>query len=94
MSKTATLTWTDPPAPLTGLEVAFHVAGAPSFTVLSTVAPGVQTATIPDLVDGDYTFRVVVLNKSARSAGVTVTGTVVTPDAVPGDVSGLAVTFA
>lgn len=93
MTQTATLSWTDPSAPLTAVEVAMHVQGATDFTVLQTLAPGVQKATIPDLADGDYTFRVVVINGKARSAGVAVTGTVSTPDQVPGDVTGLAVAF-
>lgn len=91
--QTATLTWVDPAPPVTGLEVSMQVQGASAFTVLQTVAPGVQKATIPDLADGTYVFRVVALNNSARSAGVTTSGTAKTPDAVPADVTSLAVTF-
>lgn len=93
VTQTANLTWTDPAAPLTAVEVAMHVQGATDFTVLDTVAPGVQKLSVPSLADGDYTFRVVVINGKARSAGVTVTGTVSTPDQVPGDVTGMAVAF-
>lgn len=86
----AKLTWTDPTGPLTGIEIAMRVTGAPSFTILNTVAKGVQTFTQVDLADGSYDFRAVALNGSKRSAGVIISGSVVSP---PGDVSGFAVTF-
>ena len=86
----ANLTWTDPAGPLTGVEIAMRVTGAPSFTVLNTVAKGVQKFTQVDLVDGSYDFRAVALNGAKRSAGVIVTGSVVS---TPGDVSTLAVNF-
>lgn len=81
--KSVKLTWTDPAAPLTGVELAMRVAGAPDFTVLSTVAPGVQTLDVPDLADGAYEFRAVALNLDKRSSGVTTTATVATPVATP-----------
>lgn len=31
-----------------------RIAGAPNFTVLSTIAKGVQKLEVPDLVDGTY----------------------------------------
>lgn len=86
----AILTWSDPSGPLTGVEIAVKVSGAPDFTPVSVVSPGVQTLTIPDLVDGDYEFRAVCINGSKRSSGRTVTGKV---ESAPGEVSGLAVAF-
>lgn len=97
MTQTATLKWIDPAAAITGIEIAVQLQGAPSFTVLTTVQPGVQTASVPDLADGTYTFRAVALNGSARATGVTVTGTAAEAPAAPvapGDVTGLSVTFA
>lgn len=86
----AKLVWVDPTSVITGIEVSMRVSGAPSFTVVNTVAKGIQTLTVPDLVDGTYDFRVVAVNGSKRSAGAVVTGKVETP---PGDVTGLVVTF-
>lgn len=91
MSKTAVLTWTDPTTKFTGVEVAMRVAGAADFTVLATIAPGVQTDTVPDLADGTYEFRVTALNGTLRAAGVTASATVVT-DVAPADVTNLTVT--
>jgi hypothetical protein len=54
MSKSIVLNWTDPPAPLTGVEIAMRVQGAPDYSPLPVVAKGVQTLTVPDLVDGTY----------------------------------------
>lgn len=86
----ATLSWVDPSGPMTGVEIAMRVAGAPSFTPIATAPNGAQTLLVPDLVDGTYEFRAVVLNGSKRSAGRTVSGSV---ESVPGDVSSLAVSF-
>ena len=92
--QTATLKWTDPAGQLTGVEVSMRVVGAPDFTVLATIPPGVQTDQVPDLAAGDYEFRVVALNGTLRAAGVTVSGSVAAPPVAPGDVTGLTVTFA
>lgn len=92
MSKTANLAWTDPAAPLTGIEVAYKKAADADFVVFATLAPGVQADSIPNLADGDYDFKVTVLNGTARSTGQVVSGTI-TSDAVPGEVSGLTVSF-
>lgn len=92
MSKTATLTWGDPSNKFTGIEVAMRVGGAPDFTALAVVGPGIGTHVIPDLVDGDYEFKVTALNGSLRSAGVVVSASVVT-EVAPDDVSGLTVTL-
>lgn len=86
----AILTWKDPSGPMTGVEISMRVSGAPNFTVLNEVAKGVQTLEVPDLVDGTYEFRAVVLNGSKRSQGRTVTGKV---ESEPGDVSALSVAF-
>jgi hypothetical protein len=95
MSKTATLVWVDPTNKFTGVEVAVRVAGAPDFTVVANIAPGIQKDVIPDLTDGDYEFRVTALNGILRASGKTVTASVVTPpvDVAPDDVSGLTVTL-
>jgi hypothetical protein len=86
----AILTWKDPSGPMTGVEISMRVSGAPNFTALSTVAKGVQKLEVPDLVDGTYEFRAVVVNGSKRSKGVTISGKV---ESVPGDVSDFAVAF-
>jgi hypothetical protein len=86
----AKLTWKDPSGPLTGVEIAMRIAGAPEFTVLEVVEKGVQEHVVPDLVDGTYEFRATALNGSKRAAGRVVSGKVET---VPGDVSNLAVDF-
>ena len=95
MSKSIVLNWTDPPAPITGIEIAMRVQGAPDYTPLPVVAPGVHTLTVPDLVDGTYEFRAVSINGSKRSAGVFTSATVSTAtpaDVVPGDVTGFTAT--
>lgn len=92
MSQNAVLTWVDPSGPLTGVEIAVATDGT-NFTVAGTASPGAQTFSVPDLADGSYTFKATSLNGSARSGGVSTTGTVVSPPVVPGDVSNLAVSF-
>lgn len=67
-----------------------RIAGAPNFTVLSTIAKGVQKLEVPDLVDGTYEVRAVVVNGSKRSKGVVKSGKV---ESVPGDVSEFSVAF-
>jgi hypothetical protein len=96
MSKTATIVYTDPTTKFTGVEVAMRVAGAPDFTIIANIAPGIQKDVIPDLVDGDYEFRLVALNGVLRSSEVLLTGTVSTPpvDVAPDAVTGASVTFA
>lgn len=94
MSKKATLTWADPPAPFTAIELAIRVQGAPAFSVAGTVGPGVQSFPISGLADGDYDFRAVAVNGSARSSGQVVSASVVTAppvDATPADVTGFSV---
>lgn len=86
----ATLSWSDPTGPMTGVELAIRIVGAPDFTVLDVVAKGVQTLVVPDLQDGSYEFRAVVVNGSKRSVAVFTSGAV---ESVPGAVSGLAVSF-
>lgn len=88
----AVLTWKDPTSTITAIEIAMQVQGAPDFTVLNTVVPGVQTLSVPDLVDGVYTFRAVAVNGAKRSKGVTAMATVDTTVA-PDDVTELAVTL-
>lgn len=83
----ANVTWKDP-ANLTGVEVSMRVVGAPSFTALSTVAKGVQALAIPNLDDGDYEVKCVVVNKTLKSAGVVKSFTVLS---APGEVTNLAV---
>lgn len=98
MTQTATIKWTDPAAAIfggqafSGVEVAMQVEGAPSFTVIGTVAPGGQTDTIPDLADGDYSFRLTALFGTKRATGVVLTGEVASGPAP--DVTGASVTFA
>lgn len=92
MTQTATITWKDS-SPITAVEIAMQVQGAPDFTVINSVAPGVQTLSVPDLVDGVYTFRAVAVNGNKRSKGVTTMATVDTTVA-PDDVTELSVTLA
>ena len=100
MSKTASLAWTNPTLKYTGVEVAMRVAGAPSFTVLAVVSPGVTSHAIPALDDGDYEFQVTALNGALRAPNPPViAGSVVTPppapvEVAPDNVTGLTVTFA
>lgn len=92
MTQTAKITWVDPTTKFTGVEVAMRVSGATDFTVLATIAPGVQTDTVPDLADGTYDFRVTAMNGSLRAPGVVVSGTVST-EVAPDNVTGVTVTF-
>lgn len=85
---TATLTWVDPTTPISGVEIAMRVQGAPTFTVLETVAAGAQRAVVPDLVDGTYEFRAIAVNGSKRAGGVTRLATVET---TPADVGNFAI---
>jgi len=84
----AKLTWKDPTTPMTGVELAMRVVGAPGFTKIANVPKGTQTLDVPDLVDGAYEFRAVVENGVApnikRSPGIIVAATIVT---TPGDVT-------
>ena len=89
--KNAVLTWVDPTGPLTGVEVAMRVQNAPEFTVINTVAKGVQRLVVPDLVEGTYEFRAVALNGDKRSEDRTTSGTI--EFATPGAVTDLAVSF-
>ena len=95
MAKSILLNWVDPSGPRTNIEIAMRVAGAPDYTPLPLVAPGVQTLVIPDLVDGTYEFRAVVINGTKRSPGVFASAAVSTAppeDVVPGDVTGFTAT--
>ena len=96
MTQTATLTWVAPTLTYTGVEIAMRVSGAPTFTVLATIATGVLSHVIPALDDGSYDFQVTALNGTLRASGVIVSGAVVTPPVLvaPDNVSGLTVTFA
>lgn len=92
MSKTATITWVDPTDKITSVEVAMRVATAPNFTVVTNIQPGVQIEVIPALDDGDYEFRLVPVNGTARGPETILKGTAAT-DAVPGAVTGAKVIF-
>ena len=94
VSKVATLTWIDPTNKFTDIEVAMRVIGAPDFTIIADIKPGIQTDVIPALDDGEYEFRVTALNGTLRASGIIVTASVITPpvDVAPDNVTNLVVT--
>jgi hypothetical protein len=72
----------DPLAELTGIEVFMKVGGAPDFTKIDTVAPGVQSYTIQDLPPGDYQFQIDAVDKQTPpkvSTVATAAATIVAP---------------
>lgn len=89
--QTATLTWKDPISQITGVEIAVRASADLDFTVITVVAPGVQTLVVPDLDNDTYVFSATSLNGSKRASGVMVTAVV---EDIPGNVTDFAVTLA
>lgn len=89
--QTATLTWKDPTTKITGVEIAVRATGDLSPTVITVVAPGVQTLVVPDLDNDTYVFIATSLNGDKRSPGVSIT--VVVED-IPLDVTEFRITLA
>ena len=93
--KTAVVTWELPTTrvsggPITlneiaGVAVSLSADGGANFATLSNVlVPNPMTITIPDLVDGDYIVRLVVVAKGGtRSANSETPFTVITADNSP-----------
>lgn len=83
----------DPLVELAGIEIFMKVAGAPDFTKLDTVAPGVQSYTVTDLPPGAYAFQADAVDKQTPpkvSTVVTATAVIVGPPtelAAPGPVT-------
>lgn len=69
--QSAKITWKDPSSKITAVIVALKVDGAPAFTEIARVNPGVQQATIPDLADGGYTVSVQTVNGAKLGPAVT-----------------------
>ena len=75
----------DPVQELTGIEIFMRVSGAPDFTKLNTIAPGVQAFTVTDLPAGSYEFQAVAVDKQVPpklSAVATANATIVVPPVV------------
>lgn len=101
MTKTAVLSWDLPttrgsgraisPADIAGVDIEFSANGGADFVDMTRVTPGAsQDWTVPDLVDGDYAFRLTVeLVDGARSNGVTETFFIDT--SAPGEVTNVQV---
>jgi len=96
------ITWKDPvlredgsvltPSDIARIDIGMKVGGAPSFSPLSSVLPGVESFTQTDLPPGDYEFAAVVVDKQtpAKSSVVsTVSVTIVEPLAAPAPVDSL-----
>jgi hypothetical protein len=95
------ITWKDPAvrsdgvpldvSELARIDVSMRVAGAPEFTIIAAVAPGVQSFTQTDLPPGDYEFSLVAVDTqtpSRSSVGVVVAVNIPVPVlAAPGDVT-------
>lgn len=99
------LTWKDPTVreddtPLAAeeiarIEVSLKVGGAPDFTLLTTVAAGVQTFMQTDLPPGDYEFSFVAVDRQVPPKSSTPTVFAVnipTPLAAPGAVTDVSAT--
>jgi len=101
-----TIVWKDPVVRTDGtplaaseiarLEVGMKVAGAPDFTTVAHVAPGVQSFTQTDLPPGDYEFSVAVVDTQlpAKTSAVATVAVSVAPPvpvvlAAPGPVTDL-----
>lgn len=72
----------DPLVELAGIEIFMRVTGAPDFTKIDTVAPGVQSYTITDLPPGGYEFQADAVDKQVPpkvSAVATANATIVVP---------------
>lgn len=81
--QTARVTWKDPASKITAVDVALKVEGAPGFTLIDTVDPGVQEAIIPDLADGTYEVAVQTRNGNKQGPVVAKSFAVqLTPDGV------------
>lgn len=95
------ITWKDPTvrddgSPLDASEigrvdVSLRVAGAPDFTLFTSVAPGGQEALVTDIPAGDYEFKIVVLDNQRipqESQAVIVSVSIEAPlKAAPGPVT-------
>ncbi len=99
------LTWKDPTVreddtPLAAeeiarIEVSMKVGGSPDFTLLTTVAAGVQSFMQTDLPPGDYEFAFVAVDRQVppkSSAPTTIVVNIPTPLAAPGAVTDVAAT--
>lgn len=89
--QTATLTWNDPVTKITGVEIAVRATGDLVATVVTIVAPGVETLVVPDLDNDTYVFTATSLNGDKRASGVSIT--VVVED-IPANVTDFAATLA
>ena len=101
---TIRLTWNDPvvreddsalaAADIASIEVAMRVGGAPEFTAIGSVPPGVMLFEQTDLPPGDYEFRFTVVDKQIpprSSASEVIAVNVPVPvKAAPGAITDLA----
>ena len=101
MTRTVVVTWDLPtetkngnpldPSEVAGVEVSLSAGG--SFAVAGTVNPAdPQTWTFPDLVDGNYVIRLVVLGSGVPDSGAVDTPVLVDSSG-PGEVTNVQVTL-